>query len=77
MTKKIVDIHGVPLDLGANIRGSNMGPAAIRIAGLHEEIRKLGYTTREIGDIPVTLREQIPAKDAEKKISRRNYRSMY
>lgn len=67
MTKKIVDIHGVPLDLGANIRGSNMGPAAIRIVGLHEQIRKLGYTTREIGDIPVTLREQIPAKDAEKK----------
>ena len=66
MTKKTVDIHGVPLDLGANIRGSNMGPAAIRIAGLHEEIRKLGFTTREQGDIPVTLREQISAKDAEK-----------
>lgn len=66
MSKK-VDIHGVPLDLGANIRGSNMGPAAIRIAGLHKAIRDLGYASTEKGDIQVTLREQIAEEDSKKK----------
>jgi arginase len=66
MSKK-VDIHGVPLDLGANIRGSNMGPSAIRIAGLHQAIQNLGFETREMGDLEVKHREQISEKDSEKK----------
>ena len=31
---KTIEVIGVPSDLGANIRGANMGPAAIRIAKL-------------------------------------------
>lgn len=62
-----VHIHGVPLDLGANIRGSNMGPAAIRIAGLHQAISSLNIEVVDKGDIPAPLREQIPEKDTAEK----------
>jgi arginase len=55
----IVDVFGAPSDLGANIRGANMGPAAIRIAGLHEGIRRLGHTAIDHGDLAVDAREQI------------------
>lgn len=54
-----VDVIGVPLDLGANMRGANMGPAAIRIAALHDKLRYLGYAVRELGDLHVPLRESI------------------
>jgi arginase len=63
MTKGTVDIIGVPLDLGANIRGSNMGPATIRVADLHRQIEVLGFATQDLGDILVPYREQITKKD--------------
>jgi arginase len=63
MTKGTVDIIGVPLDLGANIRGSNMGPATIRVADLHRQIEVLGFVTQDLGDILVPYREQITKKD--------------
>ena len=39
-----IDIIGVPVDLGADRRGVDMGPSAIRYAQLHEKLRGLGYT---------------------------------
>lgn len=56
---KTVEILGIPSDLGANIRGSNMGPAAIRIAHLHKKIKELGYGVIDDGDILVPVRETI------------------
>jgi arginase len=41
--KQAVRIVGVPLDLGASRRGTDMGPSALRIAGLGAAIRRLGY----------------------------------
>ena len=35
---KPVHIIGVPLDLGGNRRGTDMGPSAFRIAGLAEQL---------------------------------------
>lgn len=64
---KRVDVHGVPLDLGANIRGSNMGPAAIRIAGLHDALKALDYESLDKGDIHAPLRELISEKDQTQK----------
>jgi len=63
MSKGTVDIVGVPLDLGANIRGSNMGPATIRVADLHRQIEVLGFATEDLGDIAVPYREQIAKAD--------------
>ncbi len=48
-----VRILGVPLGLGAGVRGTDMGPAAIRNAGLLEALRTLGLDVRDEGDIPV------------------------
>ena len=49
------DIHliGVPLDLGAGRRGVDMGPSAIRIAGVRERLERLGYRVTDAGDVPV------------------------
>jgi len=63
MNSKIVDIIGVPLDLGANMRGSNMGPATIRIADLYRQIEILGFKPHDLGDISVPYREQISETD--------------
>lgn len=62
MASKAVQIIGVPLDLGANMRGANMGPSAIRIAELHAKIGVLGYQVSDLGDIPVPIRDTLPAE---------------
>ena len=60
-----VDLIGVPMDLGANIRGTNMGPAALRTAGLHEKIKGLGYRIIDHGDVQVPMRETIAPEGAQ------------
>src|SRR6202011_4366331 len=63
-----VDVVGVPMDLGADRRGVDMGPSAIRYARLKESLEKLGIEVRDHGNLrgPVpeagTLDEQ-NAKD--------------
>jgi arginase len=52
MTKK-VKIIGVPMDLGAGRRGVDMGPSAIRIAGLNQAISWLGYEVTDAGNVHV------------------------
>jgi len=54
---KPVHVIGVPLDLGGNRRGVDMGPSAFRIAGLAEQITALGYTVVEKGDLPTPIPE--------------------
>jgi arginase len=44
------------MDLGADRRGVDLGPAAIRIAGLLEKIEVLGYQVEDKGDIAVRVR---------------------
>ncbi len=67
MQSKSVQVIGVPLDLGANMRGANMGPSAIRIAELHRKIEVLGYTVEDIGDLPVPVRDTLPAAAVQAK----------
>jgi arginase len=51
--KKTVRIIGVPMDLGQNHRGVDMGPSAVRYANLAGSLRDLGYTTIDSGDITI------------------------
>lgn len=53
---KKVDLIGVQMDLGAGTRGVNMGPAAIRYAGVVKGIEELGIECNDKGDL-------IPKKD--------------
>lgn len=48
-----IGIVGVPLDLGASKRGANMGPAAIRAAGVNQRLMALGYDVEDFGDIEI------------------------
>jgi arginase len=52
-----VEIVGAPVDLGCNLRGANIAPATIRIAGLAEKLAALGIKAVDSGDIAVPLRE--------------------
>ena len=44
---------GVPMDLGADRRGVDMGPSALRYAGLSDSIRSIGISHDDTGDLPV------------------------
>jgi arginase len=52
-----VHIIGVPLDLGGGRRGVDMGPSAVRIAGLGERLAALGYRVRDEGNVHTPLQE--------------------
>ena len=65
-----VHIIGVPLDLGGNRRGVDMGPSAFRIAGLGERIGGLGCTVVDKGDLPAPIPETQTLHDERKKYIR-------
>lgn len=52
-----IDIIGVPIDLGADRRGVDMGPSAIRYAHLHKKLEELGYSFDDKGNIEVPIQE--------------------
>jgi arginase len=67
---KAVHIIGVPLDLGGNRRGVDMGPSAFRIAGLGDRIASLGRSIVDKGDLPAPIAETQEARDERKKYVR-------
>ncbi|MBM7554141.1 arginase [Thalassobacillus pellis] len=50
---KKLTIVGVPMDLGQNRRGVDMGPSAIRYAGVLERLEQLKYDIEDLGDIEI------------------------
>ncbi len=50
-SRRDISLLSVSIDLGAGRRGVDMGPSALRIAGIREEIEKIGHTVSEIGTI--------------------------
>lgn len=52
-----IDIIGVPIDLGADRRGVDMGPSAIRYAHLQNKLEDLGYTVNDEGNVEVPIAE--------------------
>jgi arginase len=59
----IVHILGVPMDLGSGRRGVDMGPSAIRIAGVATALRELGHTVVDDGDITIKNMEALKVGD--------------
>lgn len=57
MAEKI-RIIGVPMDLGASRRGVDMGPSALRVAGLQARLKQLGRQVEDIGNIAVKQPEE-------------------
>jgi arginase len=63
MKPRTVRIFGIPMDLGQNRRGVDMGPSAVRYAQLHERIQQLGFTACDEGNISVAQAEQSDVVD--------------
>jgi len=65
--KQNVSIIGFPMDLGADRRGVDMGPSALRIAGLQTKLESLGYKVDDNGDIKIEIMERQKIKDPKLK----------
>ncbi len=58
-----VALIGAGLDLGAGRRGVDMGPSAIRYAGLQERIEQIGVHCADWGDVETSVAEATDAGD--------------
>jgi arginase len=56
-----VHVIGVPMDLGQARRGVDMGPSAVRYAGLDERLERLGYRIEDTGNLAIRDRQLLPA----------------
>jgi arginase len=62
--RKRLHVFGVPIDLGQERRGVDMGPAAVRYAGLHAALLEIAQEVEDFGNIQVPLLEQLPSTHA-------------
>src|SRR5437763_17202654 len=58
MSPKKLRVIGVPLDLGASRRGVDMGPSAVRVAGLEARLEAIGHVVEDAGNVAVAIAEQ-------------------
>ena len=54
---KKIRVLGVPLDLGQSRRGVDMGPSAVRVAGLEAKLEALGHVVEDGGNVAMPLAE--------------------
>ena len=59
----IIHLFGVPMDLGSGRRGVDMGPSAIRIAGISERLKDLGNRVIDDGDLDIKNMEELRVGD--------------
>jgi len=53
-----IRVIGIPLDLGQSRRGVDMGPSAVRVAGLEARLEALGHVVEDAGNVAVAIAEQ-------------------
>ncbi len=56
---QIVEIIGIPIDLGQSQRGVDLGPGALRYAGLVARLERLGFEVRDMGNLAVPVRDAV------------------
>lgn len=61
MKQRSLAIIGAPLDMGADRRGVDMGPSAVRVANLNKRLSELGFDVEDLGNVAVTQPESQPA----------------
>ncbi len=64
MSSRSIRIYGVPMDLGQNRRGVDMGPSAIRYAELQRRLEALGCSVEDWGNVSVPVMEEVEDEDA-------------
>ena len=62
-----ITVIGVPTDFGANRRGTDMGPSAIRYAGLKDKLEAMGLEVFDAGNIHVAIPETAIITDSRVK----------
>ncbi len=62
-----IRVLGVPLDMGQSRRGVDMGPSAVRVAGLEARLEALGHVVEDGGNIAVPVAETKKEGDASAK----------
>jgi len=62
-----IRVLGIPLDLGQEHRGVDMGPSAVRAAGLNAALKDLGQRVEDCGNIHVKIAEEQPFGDRRAK----------
>lgn len=67
MVPQKIRIIGVPLDLGQSRRGVDMGPSAVRVAGLEARLEAIGHQVEDCGNVAVILAEQKDCGDPSAK----------
>lgn len=65
---RTVRIIGAPMDLGQSRRGVDMGPSALRYAGLQARLASLGYTVEDMGNVATPNREEHSAETSAKRL---------
>jgi len=63
MTPSLVSIIGAPTDVGASVRGANMGPDALRVAGVGEALRRFVADVVDRGNLNGPINPVLPARD--------------
>ena len=63
LEKRQATIIGVLMDLGADRRGVDMGPSAVRVANLNQRLEEIGYRVIDAGNIPVRNAETLSIAD--------------
>lgn len=59
---RTISIIGIPMDLGQARRGVDMGPSALRYAGLHERLQRLGHVAEDLGNLEIRDRATMPPR---------------
>jgi arginase len=67
LTPRTIRVIGVPLDLGQSRRGVDMGPSAVRVAGLQARLEELGHQVEDAGNEAVAIAEQKQEGDPKAK----------
>ena len=68
LSNKQISLIGAPVDIGAGRRGVDMGPSALRHAGLRDRLTSLGYSVIDEGNVNAPLAETLPLPPANDKL---------
>ena len=60
--KPSICIVGMPMDLGQSRRGVDMGPSALRYAGLRKRLSALGCVVKDCGNVEIPVRDTLPSE---------------
>jgi arginase len=72
-----IRIIGVPLDMGASRRGVDMGPSAMRVAGLEARLEAVGHQVTDGGNIRVEVAETRNSGNKQRPLPNRNCRNLH